>query len=330
MRITPSFQKGIVGSVLLLLTVTTKAGLPEPYASWDLIAQHDATQSNASGHTFVSSNLVDGTGSGAVTLVLGLEPTVNATSTALGDSRGETGGDADASAVYGFYVVYTGNGTPPDSAVPIIVSATGTASWLGTGPNILGGSALAQASWGSLIASGEIITSPEYILGTVVASLSEGDFDSFNVNSSNDVPVSTGSSLVPYGVYMNTETSAGADAAGASVSATAFVRSQVTIPSSFPRAGDYQIIYAAGVLAPPKAPPQNQITIPLVSSAANLLYSGIPGRQYVVQWESSANGPWNDLSGILTADPAGLVSFIDCRTPLPSSAIYRVRGYTPP
>jgi len=237
MKINPSFQtsfqNGIVGSLLLLLTVTTKAGLPEPYASWDMIAQHDATQSNASGHTFVSSNLVDGAGSGTVTLVLGLEPAVTATSTGLGDIGGETGGDADASAVYGFYVVYSGSGTPPDSAVPIIVSATGTASWSGTGPNILGGSALAQASWGALIARGEVITSPEYILGTVVASLSEGNFDSFNVDSSNNVPVSTGSSLVQYGVYMNTETSAGADGAGASVSATAFVRSQVSIPLSF-------------------------------------------------------------------------------------------------
>ena len=78
-------------------------------------------------------------------------------------------------------------------------------------------------------------------------------------------------------------------------------------------------------ITPTTAPLPNQVAIPLVSTCVNLLYSGSPGQEYVVQWESSLNGPWMDLSGALTANANGLVIYSDCRSPLPSSGFYQIR-----
>lgn len=72
-------------------------------------------------------------------------------------------------------------------------------------------------------------------------------------------------------------------------------------------------------------PPFDQVAIPLVSTCVNLDYSGDPTLVYVVQWESSLNGPWMDLSGTLTPDATGLISYSDCRSPLPSGGFYRIR-----
>ncbi len=78
-------------------------------------------------------------------------------------------------------------------------------------------------------------------------------------------------------------------------------------------------------VSPANALSLNEIAMTLTATCVNLLYSGIPGQQYVIQWEPAVAGPWIDLSGPLTADATGLISYSDCRSPLPSSGFYQTR-----
>ena len=78
-------------------------------------------------------------------------------------------------------------------------------------------------------------------------------------------------------------------------------------------------------ITPASAPSQNLSAITLTATCADLLFDGIPGLEYVVQWASALTGPWTDLSGTLTADAIGEISYSDCRSPRPPSAFYRTR-----
>jgi len=69
----------------------------------------------------------------------------------------------------------------------------------------------------------------------------------------------------------------------------------------------------------------NRISISSGTNSWMLTYSGIADQKYVVQWAARLTGPWSDLSGILTADAKGLVTFFDATPALTLARFYRVR-----
>ena len=71
---------------------------------------------------------------------------------------------------------------------------------------------------------------------------------------------------------------------------------------------------------------QNLVSLSITSSNRVVSFSGIPARNYVVQWAPAADGPWNDFAdGSLDAGPAGLIVYIDSTSPVPPARFYRTR-----
>lgn len=258
-RIHALIQTGIAGSVLLLLAVTTKAQLPAPYVSWNLSAEDSTTppyDEDNPGNSIGSFSLGVGGGSGSVTILLGLEPGVNASSSGVGPSYEVAGGSGQVELfIYGFYVINLGAGSA--STIPIIISASGTASISASADdNFDAVGSSAEAYWGGLDADGSGITPNSTTgIGSVTANNSgEEPPASFSTNQSGAVSVSEGMNIIPYGIAMNVIASTSA-ATGTVATATASVQAQVFIDPTFAQASNYQMIYATGVLPPPPLQP---------------------------------------------------------------------------
>ena len=71
-------------------------------------------------------------------------------------------------------------------------------------------------------------------------------------------------------------------------------------------------------------PPLNVISITMSGANFALQFVGVPGQAYVIQSAPAVTGPWADLSGSLTADPSGLITYT-VYGPLPSAQYYRTR-----
>jgi hypothetical protein len=69
----------------------------------------------------------------------------------------------------------------------------------------------------------------------------------------------------------------------------------------------------------------NRVSISSGTNGWTLKYSGITGQNYVVQSAALLTGPWSNLSGILTADTNGIVTFFDATPSVPVARFYRVR-----
>ncbi len=75
----------------------------------------------------------------------------------------------------------------------------------------------------------------------------------------------------------------------------------------------------------------NTISITGTLPNVTLTFAGIPGQIYVVQWATSATGPWTDFSdGTIAAGATGLVQYTDSTQPPPPVRFFRTRIGTPP
>lgn len=75
----------------------------------------------------------------------------------------------------------------------------------------------------------------------------------------------------------------------------------------------------------PSAPVSNRLALVTVGSGRILLFTGVAAQNYVIQMAAALQGPWSDLSPVLTANGDGLVAFQDTEVPLPATRFYRVR-----
>jgi len=73
---------------------------------------------------------------------------------------------------------------------------------------------------------------------------------------------------------------------------------------------------------PLNLPSANQIVIS--PSGRFLLYDGVNGQNYVIQYADSLPGPWHDLSPVLTAGISGIVGYNDLFSPVSATRFYRV------
>jgi hypothetical protein len=74
------------------------------------------------------------------------------------------------------------------------------------------------------------------------------------------------------------------------------------------------------------APSLNKISVTLTLTGRVVVFAGVPGITYVVQWEASAAGPWTDFAdGTLAAGSTGLIQYTDSTSPVPSARFYRTR-----
>lgn len=76
-------------------------------------------------------------------------------------------------------------------------------------------------------------------------------------------------------------------------------------------------------------PAANSITIITTSANTTVVFAGIPGATYAVQWAPAISGPWTDLSQ-LTAAANGLIQYTDTTFPKPTERFYRTRYITKP
>jgi len=221
-----------------------------------------------SGNTVGSFPVNFGAGSGSATITLGSLPSImgHASAATLTVNGNYSVGTGDASLIYGFEVVNLGSGTA--TSVPIIVSATGSASFSAQGA-VATGSAVAEATWAMLSSDGRSFDGGGGRLGYIEVSPTQVASASFNTNQSGTALVNTF-----YGVFMSEDANASDGDLNSQATASASVNSQIIIDPKFEQAGSYQIIFAAGVMAA-SAPSPNQIAIPLASTCVNLLYSGI-------------------------------------------------------
>lgn len=75
----------------------------------------------------------------------------------------------------------------------------------------------------------------------------------------------------------------------------------------------------------------NTISITGTLPNVTVIFAGIPGQTYVVQWATSATGPWTDFSdGTLVAGATGLIQYTDSTQPPPPARFFRTRVVTPP
>lgn len=72
-------------------------------------------------------------------------------------------------------------------------------------------------------------------------------------------------------------------------------------------------------------PPTNHLSIALASGDCFFLFAGDAGQDYVVQFADSLNGPWQELSPILTAGTDGFIEYNDLNFPSSATRFYRVR-----
>jgi predicted outer membrane repeat protein len=71
---------------------------------------------------------------------------------------------------------------------------------------------------------------------------------------------------------------------------------------------------------------QNQVSLTVTATNRVIRFSGIPARNYVIQWAPATDGPWSDFpDGSLTAGAAGLLSYTDSTEPVPPTRFYRTR-----
>jgi hypothetical protein len=75
-------------------------------------------------------------------------------------------------------------------------------------------------------------------------------------------------------------------------------------------------------LSPPSG---NRVAIAIAPNDRFLLYAGVSGQNYVVQYANSLNGPWQDLSPIFTNGASGFIEYNDLISPPPATRFYRVR-----
>lgn len=71
------------------------------------------------------------------------------------------------------------------------------------------------------------------------------------------------------------------------------------------------------------APSLNQISVTANPGAIFLEFAGIPGSTFRIQSAPTVDGPWSDLSGVLTADTTGLITYNDVSPP--PTRFYRTR-----
>ena len=74
------------------------------------------------------------------------------------------------------------------------------------------------------------------------------------------------------------------------------------------------------------APAANHLTISEAGGGWVLLFTGLANQNYVFQTAPLVSGPWRDLSSVLTANAAGLVSYEDPVQPAIQTRFYRVRS----
>jgi hypothetical protein len=72
-------------------------------------------------------------------------------------------------------------------------------------------------------------------------------------------------------------------------------------------------------------PPENEVAIAAATNSWLLIFSGTPGQDYKVQFADAVNGPWADLSSVVTADSGGVVEYNDPTLPPSPMRFYRVR-----
>lgn len=84
-----------------------------------------------------------------------------------------------------------------------------------------------------------------------------------------------------------------------------------------------QGIFVTDIL-PSGGPPENEVAITTATNGWTLLFTGLPGQNYVVQSAPAVGGPWSDLSPVLMADSNGLIKYIDQMLPRPTTRFYRV------
>jgi hypothetical protein len=73
-------------------------------------------------------------------------------------------------------------------------------------------------------------------------------------------------------------------------------------------------------------PSMNEIAITGTPPNVTLLFAGVPGQVYVVQWASAASGLWTDFAdGTQTADATGLIQYTDSTQPPPPTRFFRTR-----
>jgi hypothetical protein len=82
-------------------------------------------------------------------------------------------------------------------------------------------------------------------------------------------------------------------------------------------------------ITPNNTAAHNSISITISGSTRALVFAGIPGQNYVVQWASSPTGPWSDLTAPITAGASGLILYNDTTAPMPPQRYYRTRVSSP-
>ncbi|MBM3884033.1 MAG: hypothetical protein FJ387_30735 [Verrucomicrobia bacterium] len=83
------------------------------------------------------------------------------------------------------------------------------------------------------------------------------------------------------------------------------------------------------VVLPGNAPSANTVAIRLEGDKRVLVFAGIPGQAYRVEWAPAVTGPWTAFPGNLTAGATGLIEFEDTTTPPPPQRFYRVVALNP-
>ncbi len=74
------------------------------------------------------------------------------------------------------------------------------------------------------------------------------------------------------------------------------------------------------------APGSNKISVTPTGTGVVVLFAGVPGVTYVVQWSATATGPWTDFAdGSIVAGPTGLIQYNDSTSPVPATRFYRTR-----
>jgi len=78
-------------------------------------------------------------------------------------------------------------------------------------------------------------------------------------------------------------------------------------------------------LLPTNAPALNRVAILTGTNGWLMLFTGVPSQQYVIQSAPAPNGPWTDLSSVLTASASGFIQYNDQTISPPTIRFYRVR-----
>jgi hypothetical protein len=78
-------------------------------------------------------------------------------------------------------------------------------------------------------------------------------------------------------------------------------------------------------------PGPNTISITTTLATTTVMFAGVPGANYVVQWAPNASqGPWTAFSGTLPAASNGLIQYTDTTSPKPPARFYRTQYVSAP